>query len=140
MTDGETFDLIGPGLKLIYPAPPAYPVTLVAHLQRQLGFARNTFGPGRRTAALLDHLRKELAEIEAAADDQHAAQECIDVIILAFELAMRRLQAAGEHDPAAAAARLLLDKQTQNEGRVWPDWRTADPEKAIEHDRSRDHD
>ena len=27
-------------------------------------------------------------------------------------------------------------KQARNEARTWPDWRTASPDKAIEHDRS----
>lgn len=32
----------------------------------------------------------------------------------------------------------LVAKQTKNEGRKWPDWRTQDPNKAIEHDRTAD--
>lgn len=30
----------------------------------------------------------------------------------------------------------LAAKQARNEARVWSDWRTADPNKAIEHDRT----
>jgi len=30
----------------------------------------------------------------------------------------------------------LAVKLTKNENRKWPDWRTVDPNKAIEHDRS----
>jgi hypothetical protein len=30
------------------------------------------------------------------------------------------------------------EKNQKNETRRWPDWRTSDPEKAIEHDRSHD--
>ncbi|WP_425330533.1 dATP/dGTP pyrophosphohydrolase domain-containing protein [Mycobacteroides abscessus] len=29
----------------------------------------------------------------------------------------------------------IVAKQSRNEQREWPDWRTADPEKAIEHVR-----
>jgi hypothetical protein len=29
----------------------------------------------------------------------------------------------------------LEAKQAKNEARAWPDWRTADPDKAIEHVR-----
>ena len=29
----------------------------------------------------------------------------------------------------------VVAKQVRNEGRLWPDWRTADPNKAIEHVR-----
>ena len=32
----------------------------------------------------------------------------------------------------------MTAKQVKNEARTWPDWRTADPNKAIEHDRSKD--
>lgn len=100
---------------------------LAAHLSRQREFSRKTFGPGGRTKGVLDHIRKELAEIEANPND---IEEWVDVIILAFDGAWR----AGwdPHDIIHA----IIAKQTKNEGRRWPDWRTADPEKAIEHDRS----
>lgn len=38
------------------------------------------------------------------------------------------------HEPEAIAAAIEA-KQTKNEGRQWPDWRTAEPGKAIEHVR-----
>ena len=38
---------------------------LVAHLYRQRAFSERTFGPGARTKGVLNHIRKELAEIEA---------------------------------------------------------------------------
>jgi hypothetical protein len=100
---------------------------LVAHLMRQRAFSEKTFGPGARTAGVLDHIRKELREIEANPAD---IEEWVDVIILAFDGAWR----AGwePHDIVKA----IVAKQTKNEARTWPDWRTADPNKAIEHDRS----
>lgn len=100
---------------------------LVAHLRRQRSFSEKTFGPGERAAAVLDHIRKELAEIEADPTD---IMEWIDVVILALDGAWR----AGYEPHEIAEA--LLAKQAKNESRKWPDWRTADPEKAIEHDRS----
>lgn len=102
---------------------------LIAHLERQCAFSERTFGPGARTKGVIDHIRKELAEIEA---DPADISEWVDVIILAFDGAWR----AGwnPHDIVA----VLVAKQTKNEARAWPDWRTADPDKAIEHDRSRD--
>lgn len=100
---------------------------LVHHLERQSGWSHQTFGPGPRTEGVLDHIRKELDEIEADPGD---LAEWIDVVILAFDGAWR----AG-HSPAEIVVALEA-KQTKNEGRVWPDWRTADPNKAIEHDRS----
>jgi hypothetical protein len=102
---------------------------LIAHLERQRSWSHKTFGPGNRTQGVLDHIRKELAEIEADPSD---ISEWIDVVILAFDGAWR----AG-WEPAAVVAAMVA-KQTKNEGRVWPDWRTADPNKAIEHDRRHD--
>ncbi len=99
---------------------------LVAHLYRQRAFSRATFGPGQRTAGVCDHIRKELAEIEADPTD---VSEWIDVILLALDGAWR----AG-HSPEEIAAALMA-KQDKNEQRDWPDWRTAAPDKAIEHVR-----
>jgi hypothetical protein len=100
---------------------------LVAHLHRQRAFSERTFGPGARTAGVLDHIRKELAEIERDPGD---VTEWIDVVLLALDGAWR----AG-HEPEAIAAALAA-KQAKNELRTWPDWRTADPNRAIEHERA----
>lgn len=103
----ETFDLIG-------------------HILRQREFSRRTFGPGTRTAGVIAHIRKELAEIESNPGDIF---EWVDVILLAIDGAWR----AG-HSPEAIA-RAIIIKQERNEGRNWPDWRTADPNGPIEHER-----
>lgn len=100
-----------------------------AHLLRQRDWSGKTFGPGARTQGVIDHIRKELREIEADPTD---LSEWIDVVILALDGAWR---AGGTPSEIIAA---LVAKQTRNEGRTWPDWRTADPDKAIEHDRTRD--
>ena len=99
---------------------------LVAHLRRQRAFSLRTFGPGPRTAGVLDNIRKELAEIEAAPDD---VEEWVDVVMLALDGAWR----AG-FEPAEIALAIAA-KQTRNQLRTWPDWRTAEPGKAIEHVR-----
>lgn len=101
-------------------------MNLVAHLHRQREFSRRTFGSGERTAGVCDHIRKELIEIEAAPRD---LGEWVDVILLALDGAWR----AG-HDPVKIAL-AIATKQIRNEGRTWPDWRTAAPGKAIEHVR-----
>ena len=100
---------------------------LVEHLYRQRAFSERTFGPGDRLHGVLDHIRKELIEIERAPGD---VTEWIDVVMLALDGAWR----AG-HTPEQIVAALEA-KQTKNEGRSWPDWRTADPGKAIEHVRN----
>lgn len=97
---------------------------LVRHLTRQRAWSEQTFGPGSRAAGVVDHIRKELREIEA---DPADLSEWVDVIILACDGAWR----AG-HSPEQIASAIVA-KQTRNEGRQWPDWRTAPPDKAIEH-------
>jgi hypothetical protein len=98
-----------------------------AHLARQAAFSLKTFGPGARTVGVCDHIRKELIEIETEPLDLN---EWVDVVILALDGAWR---CGGTPDQIINA---IVAKQTKNEGRNWPDWRTADPTKAIEHDRS----
>ncbi len=99
---------------------------LIAHLRRQIAWSSKTFGPHDRVKGCSDHIRKELDEIAADPSD---ISERIDVVILALDLAWR-----GRFSPEEIVAAMVA-KQTKNEARTWPDWRTADPEKAIEHDR-----
>jgi hypothetical protein len=99
---------------------------LRAHLIRQRKFSQETFGPGPRTEGVLAHIRKELKEIEAKPDD---LEEWIDLLKLGFDGALRR----GFNPDQIIAA--FEAKQTKNENRVWPDWRTADPNAPIEHVR-----
>lgn len=99
---------------------------LVAHLRRQREFSLRTFGPGARTDGVLDHIRKELGEISSNPGD---VTEWVDVILLAMDGAWR----AG-FEPEQIA-RAISSKQARNESRKWPDWRNADPSKAIEHVR-----
>lgn len=105
----------------------AFTFELVAHLARQRAFSLRTFGPGNRAAGVVNHIRKELKEIEA---EPHDLKEWIDVAILAFDGAWRTGAEPEE------IARAFEAKQATNEGRQWPDWRTADPDKAIEHVRA----
>ena len=96
------------------------------HLNRQRYFSLNTFGPGARTKGVLDHIRKELIEVE----EDPTGMEWVDVIILAFDGALR----AG-HEPQDILDAIIA-KQATNEARKWPDWRTRSEDEAIEHDRS----
>lgn len=109
------------------------PFDLVQHLRRQMEFSARTYGPGDRTDGVCDHIRKELNEVQAdAAAGVPTLGEWVDVIILGFDGAWR----SGATPEQIVAA--IVAKQTKNEGRKWPDWRTADRGKAIEHDRSAD--
>jgi hypothetical protein len=100
---------------------------LRAHLERQAAWSERTFGPGSRAAGVVDHIRRELHEIEADPGD---LKEWIDVVILALDGAWR---SGATPDEIIAA---LVAKQAKNEARAWPDWRTAPPDKAIEHVRT----
>lgn len=105
--------------------PPTF--DFLAHLRRQVEFSARTFGPGARSDGVVQHIAKELDEIRADPTD---LIEWIDVVILALDGAWR----AGYTPEQIVDA--LQAKQSRNESRTWPDWRTADPNKPIEHDRS----
>lgn len=97
---------------------------LQEHLERQRHWSNDTFGPGPRTAGVLDHIQKELLEIRASPNELF---EWIDVVILAFDGAWR----AG-YSPKEIVTALTV-KQGMNERRTWPDWRTRSKNEAIEH-------
>ena len=112
-------------------------MNLQQHLIRQMAFSHSTFGPGDRMNGVVDHIRKELVEVEQANGD---ALEWVDVVILALDGLPRRLAYAGgaRRDPkevAEIACNMIEGKQTRNEARNWPDWRTQSANRAIEHVR-----
>ena len=88
----------------------------------------DTFGPGDSTdkaEGLVDHIRKECEEV---LEDPTDTIEWCDLVILGLEGALRSA------DSVAQVIDALEAKQNLNlNERTWPDWRTADPDKAIEH-------
>lgn len=98
-------------------------------LREQFIFSTTTFGPGERKAGVIDHIRKELVEVEEAEDP---LTEWVDIIILGMDGALRSCG-----DPQAVQTALLA-KLEKNHGRQWPDWRTMPADKAIEHIRTED--
>lgn len=107
----------------------AAPFELRAHLERQLAFSLRTFGPGQRTAGVLAHLRKELAEVEETPDD---LVEWVDLMMLSFDGALRRGFTPEQ------ICKTLTTKLAINEGRRWPDWRGLPEGQPIEHLRTPD--
>lgn len=116
---------------LVQPAVPGEVETesLQSYFERQINWSRETFGPSLRTKGVIEHIRKELREIE---QEPHDLSEWIDVVILAMDGFWRHGGNAADLLPA------LLAKQVKNMARVWPDWRTRSEDQAIEHDRSHD--
>jgi hypothetical protein len=165
-------------------------MNLAGYVATQREWSERTFGPGSRHEGVVDHIKKELREIEQKPED---VMEWVDVTILALDGAWRT-GASPDHiatffewlfncvnpdDPQrpeagieaiedmlnglelargkealwvmiAAIASLvgtelagsreafdeaLQRKAEKNHARRWPDWRTSDPTKAIEHDR-----
>ena len=110
---------------------------LEQHLLRQMAWSHATFGPGDRHSGIIDHIKKELQEIETSNGD---ASEWVDLVILALDGLTRRLAFCnGERNNpeqvSATAVSMIKGKQAKNESRMWPDWRSAKPGMAIEHER-----
>ena len=103
--------------------------SLFDHLQHQQEWSAKTFGPAGghvNLMGVIDHIEKEIKELKSEPFD---LEEWIDLLILASDGAWR----AG-HSPEDVIA-MWKFKQAKNESRNWPDWRTAEPGKAIEHIR-----
>jgi hypothetical protein len=99
------------------------------YLVRQRLWFLKIFGPGRRDAGLIKHIKKELDEIKASPGD---LEEWIDVVILALEGAIRNAEAVSDR-PVDDVVDCLLMKQEKNINREWPDWKAMDPSQPIEH-------
>lgn len=100
---------------------------LIEHLKRQNEFSAKTFGPPREpnaSAGVIDHLKEEITEVES---DPKDIMEWIDIMMLASDGAFRE---GYTPENIAAAWAMKLDI---NMSRTWPDWRSAEPGKAIKH-------
>lgn len=97
---------------------------LAEYLRKQMIWSGITFGQGRRTVGILEHIRKELIEIAA---DPADLSEWMDVLILALDGYWRH----GGHPEMLM--RDLEAKQTVNFARRWPAPQPED--QAVEHIR-----
>jgi hypothetical protein len=96
------------------------------YIVNHIEFSFRTFGPGAKTQRIINHIKKELVEIEKKPKDR---LEWADLIILAIDGAWR------EGISATQLIEALVEKQQMNQNREWPDWRGVDPNKPIEHVR-----
>src|SRR4029079_7759326 len=112
------------------------------YVVRQAEWSKKTFGPGSRDEGGSDHIRKELDAIaRAKGHPAEVAKEWVDVVILSLDGLWRTLHHEMGLDiqtSAFFAEQMLNDKFYKNESRNWPDWRTAEPGKAIEHVRTQE--
>lgn len=97
---------------------------LGSYLRTQWEWSAKTFGNGRRTLGILDHIKKELLEIEAQPTD---LSEWVDVVILAMDGYWRH---GGQIESLMNDMRA---KQVKNMARSWP---APSEDVAVEHDRS----
>jgi hypothetical protein len=84
---------------------------------------------------VVDHIRKELIEVLDETSPNGAAQDWVDVVILALD-GLTRCLVANQEDydrVPRMTCQMIEAKQNRNEQRDWPDWRTAPADKAIEH-------
>lgn len=106
-------------------------VDLVSHIHRQRAFSIKTFGPigqGQKPEGVIAHILKEIHDELSL--DPTSLKEWVDMLILSIDGCIKSGHSAEE------IVQALVDKQTRNEQRQWPDWRTMDPSKAIEHVRT----
>lgn len=96
--------------------------SLRVYVERQWPWSKRTFGDGKRTMGIVQHITKELAEIREHPED---LSEWIDVVILALDGYWRH---GGKPEDLMAT---LQTKQDNNFAREWPTPTSEDV--AIEH-------
>lgn len=104
-------------------------------IYKQVVFSQETFGPGSRTKGVIDHIRKELVEVE---NSKGSSDEWVDVALLGLDGLARALKTErklNDADTASAVVAKIVEKFQINTKREWPDYRTASQDSAIEHRR-----
>lgn len=119
------------------------------HIRRMMAFSRATYGPGRRTEGVLQHLEQEIQEVRNAETDEERIKEWVDLVILSLDGLWREIyesdvefysknfsstaeQIAWEGTPDEVVE-YLMKKQTKNELREWPNWRDVPQDQSINH-------
>lgn len=117
-------------------------------IARKIAHSRAAFGSKQSFTGVLDHLKKEIAEVESAIaqdkDFSEIADEFVDCLFLSLEGVWRTIAASPLVNPmytddiASIVAQKIRDKLNINEAREWPDYRKLSPDVAREHDREED--
>lgn len=101
----------------------------------QKDWSEKTFGPPefRGPAGPLKHLAKEA--MEAASEEVGTEKQLEELADCLFLIVDATFRSGFWTTDLLSAAMKKLDK---NKEREWPDWKSADPNAPIEHDRSKD--
>ncbi len=96
------------------------------YVERHRLWSSATFGPGEKTSGVVEHIRRELKEVERDPSD---IMEWIDVMILAIDGCWRMGWTPEEIEAA------LVKKQKINGDREWPPIAEQAEGKPVEHVR-----
>lgn len=97
------------------------------------GWSEQTFGDGLRTKGVIQHVTKELKEIEEKPFD---LEEWTDLILLSLDGFWRHCDRnLTKQQMAELLSESIAAKFAKNQARDWPDWRTLPDDVAIEHKR-----
>jgi len=101
---------------------------------KTLKWQLKTFGGHFKWKGVLDHIEKEILEIRENPDD---LEEWIDLMFLSFggacDVVKHHQPKATPEEVVAVVYSAYKSKLRKNINRKWPDWRTVEPDKAIEH-------
>ena len=94
------------------------------YLEEQIAFSKEAFGSEPRLEGVLEHIKEEVEEVRESPND---LEEWIDLVMLSLDGAWR-----SGHNVQEIIA-MLKYKLDKNKNRDWPDWKTSDPTKPINH-------
>ena len=97
-------------------------------------WSEQTFGDGLRTKGVIQHITKELKEIEETPFD---LEEWTDLILLSLDGFWRHCDKnLTKQQMAELLSENIAAKFAKNQTRDWPDWRNLPEDVAIEHTRT----
>lgn len=106
-------------------------------LTRIVRWQWQTFGQADRRQGIIDHIKKELVEVQNFTNDP---EEWVDLWFMATHGLWQTLSQMYPGYGSEQLAQLMLQgieaKASKNEARNWPDRASQDPNKAVEHIRT----
>lgn len=98
---------------------------------------QNEMAQGHQFSKDVYRLIRERAAVRGQLEERGDPKEWVDVALLSLDGLWRSLRARytelTDMEIAELAFEMIESKQTRNEARDWPDWRTMSPDKAIGH-------